>query len=160
MKTILMALAATLGFGGAAVACPNYNITAAEQFNGNGSQLRSPAFYDVIAGGDNYIWNCPGINPQSDRGAGYFPSQPDFRFQLSGMSGLRLEISVVSDCDAALLINTGSATWYYDDDDNRRSPLDPSIMLTRPANGFIDIWVGTYDGEYCNAQLRMETFSR
>ncbi len=160
MKTILMAAAAMLGFAGAAAACPNYNIQAAAQYSASGGQLRQPQFFSVVAGGDNYIWNCPGINPQSDRGAGYFSSQPDFRFNLSGMGGLKLEISVVSDCDAALLINTGTATWYYDDDDNRRSQLDPSIMLTRPANGLIDIWIGTYDGEYCNAQLRMETFSR
>jgi hypothetical protein len=67
-------------------------------------------------------------------------------------------VRVVSECDAALLINTASANWYYDDDDN--GDLDPKIVLTRPANGRIDIWIGTYDGEFCNAQLQLETFDR
>ncbi|WP_368187615.1 hypothetical protein [Aestuariibius sp. HNIBRBA575] len=158
MKRLLVAIAMMVGFASAAAACPNWNLAAGESYSASGSQLRSPKFFDVIAGGSNYIWNCPGINPQSDRGAGYFPSNPDFRFQLSNMGGTQLVVSVVSRCDAALLINTASATWYYDDDDNGN--LDPRIVLTRPANGQIDIWIGTYDGEYCDAQLRMETFAR
>jgi len=48
--------------------------------------------------------------------------------------------------------------WFYDDDDNGN--LDPRIVLTRPSNGIIDIWVGTYDGEYCDAVLSLETFRR
>jgi len=74
------------------------------------------------------------------------------------MAGLRLVISAVSACDAALLINTSSANWYYDDDDNGNQ--DPRIVLTRPVDGRIDVWIGTYDGEYCNAQLKMETFAQ
>ena len=74
------------------------------------------------------------------------------------MGRYKLAISVVSRCDAALLINTGSVNWFYDDDDNGN--LDPRIVLTRPSNGIIDIWVGTYDGDYCDAVLSMETFSR
>lgn len=74
------------------------------------------------------------------------------------MSGHTLVISVVSRCDAALLINTGNRNWFYDDDDNGN--LDPRIVLTRPSNGIIDVWVGTYDGEYCDAVLSMETFRR
>lgn len=74
------------------------------------------------------------------------------------MAGNQLVIAVQSRCDAALLINTGSATWYYDDDDNGNQ--DPKIVLTRPADGWLDIWVGTYDGQYCDAVLQMQTFRR
>jgi hypothetical protein len=74
------------------------------------------------------------------------------------MSGLRLEISVISKCDSALLINTASANWYYDDDDNGN--MDPKIVLTRPLDGYLDVWVGTYDGDYCDAILELETFRR
>ena len=158
MKTILLAAIASLGFGGAALACPDFNLRAVEAYQAAGSQLRQPKFFNVVAGGDNYVWNCPSIKPGTDQGAGYFTSQPDFSFQLSGMGNLRLVISAVSDCDSALLINTASAGWYYDDDDNGN--LDPKIVLTRPANGRIDVWMGTYDGDFCNAQLRMETFAR
>ena len=111
-----------------------------------------------MAGGDNYIWDCRNVQPGTDTGAGYFPTAPDFSFQLSNMAPYQLVVSVVSECDAALLINTASANWYYDDDDNGN--YDPRIVLTRPANGRIDVWIGTYDGEYCNAQLQLETFDR
>lgn len=158
MKTFLLTAIAALGFGTSAMACPNFNLQAAEAYSASGAQLRAPKTFNVVAGGENYVWNCPNVRPGTDQGAGYFTSQPDFSFDLSGMSGLRLVVSAVSQCDSALLINTSSANWYYDDDDNGN--LDPKIVLTRPVNGRIDIWMGTYDGEYCNATLRLETFAR
>jgi len=158
LKRFCLALIATLGFGTTAVACPDFNIQAVESYQATGGQLRQPRSFNVVAGGENYIWNCPSIRPGTDQGAGYFTSQPDFSFTLSGMGGLRLVVSAISNCDSALLINTSSANWYYDDDDNGN--LDPRIVLTRPVDGRIDVWMGTYDGEYCDAQLRMETFAR
>lgn len=158
MRFIIVAIVALFGFTSGAIACPNFDLAAGESYRASGQQLRQPKFFDIVAGGDNYIWNCRNVRPGTDQGAGYFPSAPDFSFQLSNMGGLKLVVSLVSECDAALLINTASANWYYDDDDNGN--LDPRIVLTRPANGRIDIWVGTYDGDYCNARLRMETFAR
>lgn len=158
MKKLLLATFVASLFGTGSDACPDFNLRANEAYQASGGQLRQPKRFDVVAGGDNYVWDCPSIRPGTDQGAGYFTSQPDFSFQLSGMSGLKLVISAVSECDSALLINTASAGWYYDDDDNGN--LDPKIVLTRPADGRIDIWMGTYDGAYCNAQLRMETFAR
>ncbi|SEW03864.1 hypothetical protein SAMN04488515_0767 [Cognatiyoonia koreensis] len=158
MKALILAAVSMVGFAGAAMACPDFNLRAVEAYQASGSQLRSPKTFNVVAGGDNYVWNCRNVRPNTDQGAGYFTSQPDFSFDLSGMGGLQLVISAVSECDSALLINTGSASWYYDDDDNGN--LDPRIVLTRPANGRIDVWMGTYDGEYCNARLRLETFAR
>jgi hypothetical protein len=158
MKTLILTAVAVLGFGTSAMACPDFNSQAAEAYSASGAQLRSAKTFSVVAGGENYIWNCPNVRPGTDQGAGYFTSQPDFSFTLSGMAGLRLVVSAVSECDSALLINTSSANWYYDDDDNGN--LDPKITLTRPVDGRIDIWMGTYDGEYCNANLRLETFAR
>lgn len=158
MKHLFGLVAAIFMTTGAAYACPDYTIWGAESYTATGGQLRSPQRFNVVAGGENYIWNCHGIIPGTDQGAGYFTTTPDFSFDLSGMNGLRLDISVVSECDAALLINTGNVNWFYDDDDNGN--LDPKIVLTRPSNGIIDIWVGTYDGEYCNAVLTLETFAR
>ena len=158
MRLLLIAVLAFFGFSGAVQACPDYTIWGNESYNASGSQLRQRQDFSVVAGGENYIWNCRGINPQSDRGAGYFTTTPDFSFDLSGMNNLQLVISVVSRCDSALLINTGNVNWFYDDDDNGN--LDARIVLTRPSNGIIDIWVGTYDGEYCEAVLSLETFRR
>ena len=33
---------------------------------------------------------------------------------------------------------------WNDDDDNGN--LDPKIVLTRPVDGRIDVWIGTFDG--------------
>lgn len=157
-KRLLVAAFCLFGAPTVAVACPDYSIWGNESYEASGAQLRQRRDFSVVAGGENYIWNCRGINPGTDQGAGYFTTQPDFSFDLSGMNGLRLVISVVSRCDSALLINTGNVNWFYDDDDNGN--LDARITLTRPSNGIIDIWVGTYDGEYCDAVLSLETFRR
>ncbi|PWG18290.1 hypothetical protein [Salibaculum griseiflavum] len=158
MKRILAMALLAFGAAGAAQACPDWRLEAAASYNLSGDQLRKAQGADVIAGGENYIWNCRGINPQSDQGAGYFTSNPDFRFFISDLERYQLVVSVISQCDSALLINTQSASWYYDDDDNGN--LDPRIVLTRPISGQIDVWVGTYDGEYCDARLMLETFPR
>ena len=158
LRTFLFTFVAFFAFSGAAFACPDFNIAPKASYQASGKQLYTARAFDVVAGGDNYIWNCNNVKPGTDTGAGYFPSAPDFSFQLADMGGYRLEVRVVSECDAALLINTASANWYYDDDDNGN--LDPKIVLTRPANGRVDIWIGTFDGEYCNAQLQLETFDR
>ena len=158
LKAFLVTIGAIFGIPTAAIACPDFNAPPQASYEASGQQLYTLRTFDVVAGGENYIWDCPNVKPGTDTGAGYFPTSPDFSFQLSNMNAYQLVVSVVSECDAALLINTASASWYYDDDD--RGNYDPRIVLTRPANGRIDIWIGTYDGKYCNARLEMETFDR
>lgn len=155
MKKIFFTVLVLIGFAGAAHACPNWNLNPTYgSYSLSAQQMRSPQTLSLTAGGENYIWNCSNVNPQSDRGAGYFTSPPDARIFVSGIEGNRLVISVRSNCDSALLINTGTASWYYDDDD--AGNLDPQIVLTRPRSGQIDIWVGTYDGAYCDAVLSLQ----
>ena len=158
MRKILLSAALVAGsfFTASADACPDWNFQAAEQYSGSGSYFYTPRYYNIVAGGDYSLSKCSHIRPATDVGPGFFPDRPDFRFNVSGMAAYELHIRVVSECDAALLINTASATWYYDDDDNGN--LDPRIILTNPQDGPIDIWVGTYDGAYCNARLEIETF--
>ncbi|MCO4846727.1 MAG: hypothetical protein KC448_02000 [Yoonia sp.] len=159
MKIVFSAaVLAFLSIGGAVSACPDFNASPGEAFRASGGDLYQPKAFNVRAGGNNYIWNCPNVRPGTDTGAGYFPTAPDFSFQLNGMSGYRLDVRVVSDCDSALLINTSSSNWYYDDDDNGN--LDPKIVLTRPSDGRVDVWIGTFDGAYCDAQLQLETFKK
>ena len=155
LASLSIATAITL-MANVALACPDYSQWGRESYSASGNQLYQPQFFNVVAGGENYLQNCRHINPRTDRGPGYFTTAPDFTFDLRGMRSYELHISVVSQCDSALLINTGSANWYYDDDDNGN--LDPKIILTRPSDGYMDIWVGTYDGQYCDATLRLETF--
>ena len=112
MRLLMLSFIAFFGFAGGAIACPDFNLRAVEAYQASESQLRSPKTFNVVAGGENYVWNCPNVRPNTDQGAGYFTSQPDFSFNLSGMGGLRLVVSAISECDSALLINTGSASWY------------------------------------------------
>lgn len=158
LRNLFMAMMSLVAFTGAAAACPDFNLSPQAAYQVSGQQLYQKRGFDVVAGGEHYVWDCRNVQPGTDTGAGYFPAAPDFSFQLSGMSRYQLVLSVVSECDAALLINTASASWYYDDDDNGN--YDPQIVLTRPADGRVDVWIGTYDGAYCDAQLQLETFDR
>jgi hypothetical protein len=103
------------------------------------------------------IYNCPQVRPLTDQGPGFFTSQPNFSFYLSGMDRYSLHISVTSQCDTAVLINTGAANWYYDVDDYVDS-FGAQITLSNPSNGRIDIWAGTYEQGFCDAVLTLETF--
>ncbi|PVA08040.1 hypothetical protein [Thalassorhabdomicrobium marinisediminis] len=157
MKRLLLTLAALIGFAGTAQACPNWSLNPIYgQYNVSMGQLRAGQQLSLTAGGDNNIWSCRNVRPQTDTGDGYFGSSPDARIFVNGIEGRTLKLEVRSNCDSALLINTGTATWYYDDDD--AGNLDPQIVLTRPQSGQIDIWVGTYDGAYCDAVLMMSAY--
>ncbi len=161
MHSRIVATVTALGLvllAGAASACPDV------QQNGSGGTFTGAELYDakvfsVTAGGDYSLQrDCRAIYAalRSDRAEGYFPVTPDFTLRTPGLAGFTLVVSVVSDCDSALLINTPAGNWYYNDDDNGN--LDARIELTAPSSGILDIWIGTADGEYCDAQLRLETF--
>ncbi len=155
IRIVLVALAGML-FGSAAMACPNYNLYG-DTYELSGRSLVGGQSVDVRAGGDQSITGC-GIRFGSDRGRGYVTQAPDFSLKLSGMGRYKIRFTIRSECDSILLINTGAANWYYDDDD--AGNLDATITLTRPSNGWMDVWVGTHDGSVCDARLYIETFRR
>ncbi len=155
MRALIGAALLLLVSAGAAVACPDYSLYG-DTYHLSGDQLYSERTFSVTAGGDNNISNCRNVRPQTDRGSGYVTTRPDFTIELSGMGRYSLVIQTRSRCDTVLLINTGSVSWYFDDDDGGDG--DARISLTNPANGWLDIWVGTYDGQYCDAELSLETF--
>ena len=74
------------------------------------------------------------------------------------MNGYRLEISVLSNCDAALLVNTADTQWFYDDDSNGQADPRINLLDRQVGNWVLDVWIGTYDGDYCDATLTLETF--
>lgn len=162
MKNVILAAAAFLGLAASmASACPTIT-EGVHSYSFTGTQLLQPVGIDVTAGGDRDLTQCGHIysNLGSDRpeyGGTYFTGQPDFSIFLQDMGRYKIDIRVVSECDSALLINTGAVNWYFDDDD--LGNLDPRIWLTRPSGGRMDIWVGALDGP-CNAQLQLETFHR
>ncbi len=152
VSIVFLCLSTALAF-----ACPDYSLYG-DTYELSGDQLYTERTFTVTAGGDNSIANCRNVRPGTDRGRGYVTTRPDFTFNLSRMSGYRLVIQIISSCDTVLLVNTASVNWYYDDDDG--AGANGLITLTRPANGWLDVWVGTYDGSYCNARLSLETFNR
>lgn len=147
----LYVLALTWLSSTAAIACPNYSLSAAAQYGGSGSFFYQPRSYSIIAGGSTNIDYCGGVP-----GTGHFMDRPDFRFDTYQMAGYSLHLRVNSRCDAALLVNTSTGSWIFDDDSNGN--LDPLIILPNPVDGYIDVWVGTFDGQYCDAVLELETF--
>ena len=153
MKLALITGAALLAAASTAMACPDYTSQAGAHQAVSGEQLYAGLDLPVVAGGDNNLADCPmpGV-----AGAGYFITPPDFRFDLSGMAGYDLEVSVQGECDTALLVNTPSATWVFDDDS--AGNLQPYLLLNAVGDGQLDAWVGTYNGEYCNATLHLETW--
>lgn len=160
IKQLVYAALATVGLTGVAAACPDYTQYG-QTYNLTGDQLYAEQRYRITAGGSIDIQRCGNVRPQTDRGPGYVITAPDFSFNLSGMGRYRLVITALaasSGCDPILLVNTGSAAWYYDDDDG--GGVNARISLTQPRNGWLDVWVGTYDGSYCEAILSMETFNR
>lgn len=150
-RIVLSALAALAGLtiAGAASACPDYQAWG-DTYALTGADLYAPQTFRVTAGGGNSLTSCGFSNE------GYVISSPDFTFDLSQMQGYAMEVRVVSRCDAVLLVNTANTSWYYDDDSNGN--LDPAIWLQNPGNGYLDVWVGTYDGSVCDAQVTLETF--
>ena len=160
-QTLLASLAALGLLATGAAACPTIS-QGAQTYSFSGTQLLQPVGINVTAGGNFDLASCPHIfnNLGSDRlqyTGTYFTGQPDFSINLSDMNRYKLDVRVVSDCDAALLINTGAVNWYFDDDD--LGNYDPRIWLTRPSGGRLDVWIGALDGP-CNAQLQLETFYR
>lgn len=158
MKTYILAIVMAL-FGSAAIACPDYTQWG-DQYEVSASDLYAPKEVSVVAGGNFNLEKC-GIRAHNWSGPmpGYVIEKPDFSITVSGLKGYELEFRVVSECDSTLLINTAGANWYFDDDDNEQSAGDPKIRLTRPSgDGVYDIWIGTFDGNQCNARLILETF--
>ena len=140
---------------GAALACPDYDLAARENYHVQAEWMREPLGFYVIAGGRFNLADCPDVT-LADEAPGFFEDGPDFSFQLSGLAGRRLILSVRSECDAALLINTASGSWLYDDDGNPESEGDPRIVLTRPADGRLDLWVGSHEAQGCRARLTLQ----
>jgi hypothetical protein len=150
-RVFLASFIAGLALATGANACPTYSLTGTT-YSLTGDQLYSPDSFNVVAGGQDDLRTCP------QPGVGYVTTAPDFTFYLSGMDRYDLLLDVVSACDATLLVNTADAQWHFDDDSNGN--LDPRLDLRGASalNGRVDVWVGSYNGQYCDATLTLETF--
>lgn len=82
---------------------------------------------------------------------GYIADAPDYRL-IYKAGALPLIISVASDVDTTLVINTPNGNWLCDDDGG--GDLDPKVKLLKPQSGQYDIWVGTYNNSVEPAILK------
>lgn len=150
---ILKIIAAIAAAPVSAMACPDWSQTGAE-YAFTGQQLYTPQAIRVVAGGDQDLSRC--ALGKLGKVTGFVTRQPDFDVYLQGLGQFSIEFRIVSACDSVLLINTGNENWFYDDDDNGNG--DAKIRLTRPSEGNYDVWIGTFDGATCDAELIIETF--
>lgn len=75
---------------------------------------------------------------------GFIATAPDFNlYWTAGSGALPLYISVNSNADTTLVINTPDGR-YYCSDDGGNSGLNPGLRITNPQSGLYNIWVGTY----------------
>ena len=145
---------ATILASSPAFSCPDQTLMG-ESYSFSGQELYSAREFVVVAGGENSIQSC-GKRLSMVGTSGYFTTPPDFSFDVTRLQKYSLHVTVTSDCDSALLINTPDNLWFYDDDSNGN--LDAFLSLTTVPDGWLDIWIGTYDGNYCDATLTLETF--
>lgn len=143
------------------VGCPNFEARAASTIRLTGSFLRSNASsYQFTAGGTVQLADCPNI-----AGRGYFSEGPDIRILLSDMpddTG-HVQFNVTSPCDTAMLVNTPTGLWDFDDDSNGQ--FQPRLLMPNfeafggGEGGQIDIWLGTFQqDESCQATLEVRAF--
>ena len=142
-----LALAATLGLPGAAVA-QNAGLTA------NYGEIRLSAGFtpdpyrvNLTAGGsiDAYTdTNLPGSC------VGDISNAPDFEVTYSAGS-LPLVFRTRSSTDTTLIINGPDGRWYCDDDS--WGDGDAEVRFNKPSSGTYDIWIGTFNGGVASAAL-------
>lgn len=138
-----------------AIACPTPSQSR-QSYEVTGEQLYTTRSYNVTAGrASRRLVDC------GYKVRGYVASQPDFSFYTSGMERFaRLVIQVTAaSCDTLLVVSSADAQWVYNDDRNRNDPL-PMIALvgTRHHQGRVDVWVGTFGSQTCDATLALETW--
>lgn len=104
--------------------------------------LPDPYIVDVIAGGE-----------QDATSVGYYgfvANAPDVDlYYEAGAFGLTIYVRNAGG-DTLLLVNAPDGNWYFNDDTNG---LDPEIFFANPPSGLYNIWVGTFDGDYVDAEL-------
>lgn len=107
--------------------------------------------YGLYAGGMLDLSSCSSVP-----GVGHITRAPNFSLTYDDRNmGRDLELRVESECDTTLLVNTATAGWEFNEDQNG---LNPGLRLAQASSGRYDVWVGTWDGQSCAATLIAETF--
>lgn len=150
MRLLTTSVIGLLACSGAAIACPALNTSGGAEALSAG-QLAGGSDYNIVAGGENTLDQC-GLG---SLGFGQFRSAPDLSFTAADLASGPLTLAVRSECDPALLVNTGDGAWHFNDDSDG---FDPALSFSNPAelSGQIDVWVGTFAGNGCPAVLNVQ----
>lgn len=143
----------TLFFSAAALACPDPSLMGAETMEFSSDDVWAEQTIKVTAGGNIDLDECLDLP-----GTGNVIEKPDFTFQYNRSKPYNVRFSADATCDTILLINDADGLWHWDDDSGDGE--DPSISLGNASDGIIDVWVGTYEGQSCPAQLNIEAFNQ
>jgi S1-C subfamily serine protease len=116
--------------------------------------LPDPHGVEMISGGEVHVDYIGGDC------LGYAAVPPDFRLNWSGRAS-QLRILFVADDgqDTTLLVNQPDASWQCNDDAGPGT-LDPMVIVSDPAQGQYDIWVGSYSaGNFISGTLYISELS-
>lgn len=107
--------------------------------------MPDPYRVEVVSSGDidaSWIQGCVGM----------ISDAPDVRLNYQA-GGFELFLNVASDSDTTLVVNGPDGQWYCDDDSGGN--LTPGLAFSPPMSGQYDIWIGSYQGDYANAELQI-----
>ncbi|MHA7879986.1 MAG: hypothetical protein ACX931_09360 [Saccharospirillum sp.] len=145
----------SLGVAGSAWAsCPDFTGSPHySDLNYDTDALWEEKTHALTAGGNTDLRGCSRFS-----GVGHVSTNPDFNFHLSSNVQdrmVRIKASAPK-CDTVILVNAPDGRWEFNDDDDGQ---DPAVRFYDARPGRYDIWVGTYDGGYCDATLHLESFN-
>ncbi len=139
----------------AATGCPSWEVPGSE-LRYTGTEIYTPQVIQVRAGGSANLSTCADLPFNV---TGFAEQVPDFTLFTTEMAQFRrLQLEVDATCDTTLLVNTNDAAWHFDATSGEGAA--PLLDLTGPdaIEGRIDIWVGTVNGQSCDAALEVETW--
>ncbi len=142
LKKLIFAAVIAFAAPAAAEACPDYDRWGRDIPGDNGA-------YGVVAGGSEDLSYC--YLPDVGYTYGFVETAPDFTMWFEPFDHEAVVFETVATCDTILLVNTGNANYFFDDDDGQGT--NAAISLRYPSTGWYDIWVGTYAPENCHADL-------
>ena len=133
-----------------AQSCPDWSGTN-QMISRSSDDLYSADRFEIVSGGSVYLTACSSVP-----GVGHVAETADLTLDFTNRSGHQLTFRVESSCDTTLLINTPDTDWIFDDDGGDN--VSPYVAINKAPSGVYDIWVGSFEDDYCSSTLIIETF--
>lgn len=108
--------------------------------------------WSVKAGGNHAIKDCNYLPDPS----GFIDSDLLILVEIDMDGDYDLEVQTIADCDTVLLVLDPDGRWFFDDDSG--DDTQEELRIPGAPSGEYEIWVGTLDGDYCDAKVKLETF--